>query len=64
MADKVEQLVQKVGVPAAVGVGGGLLAYFLQESISREMQDKPWILPLLAGFASAGAAYFLIGRGA
>jgi len=59
MAD-IENLVYRLGTPVVIGAGAGVLAYFTEEALVHEINSRRWVLPVLAGFAAAGAAYILM----
>lgn len=48
-----------IGTGAAIGLGAGLLTWFLEDAIATQINDKKWVLPVIGAFTAAGA-YFVI----
>lgn len=61
MAD-VETIFYRVGAPVVVGIGAGILGYFGEDALVQEINAKKWVLPIIAGFAAAGATYIIMRR--
>jgi hypothetical protein len=50
-----------IGTGAAIGVGAGLLTWFLQDAIASQINDKKWVLPVIGAFTATGAYAFVVG---
>lgn len=50
------------GVAVLGGIGSGLLIWWAEDSVKNEIQDKPWLLPLVGGVAGAAVAGFMAGN--
>jgi hypothetical protein len=44
-----------------IGTAAGLGTWWMQDAIDTQIKDKPWLLPLLAGFAGVGASLWMFG---
>jgi len=42
------------------GLASGLIVWWVEESIQNEIGARPWLLPLLGGFAGAGAIVAIV----
>jgi predicted membrane-bound spermidine synthase len=49
-----------IGTTALIGVGAGLLTWFLEDAVAAQINDKKWVLPLIGGFTAAGAYAFFV----
>lgn len=48
-----------VTAPVLAGVGGGLAAWWAEDAIATQIQQKPWLIPIASGLACMGVAgYF------
>jgi len=48
-----------VTVPVLAGVGGGLAAWWAQDAIADQIQQKPWLIPVASGLATLGVVGYL-----
>lgn len=50
-----------VGAPVLIGVAGGLLTWWAEDAVKRQIDSQPWLLPVIGGVATGGlTAYILI----
>lgn len=48
------------GSAVLVGVASGLVAWYLENALSSQINAKPWLLPVLGGLAGAGATVAVV----
>lgn len=46
----------------SIGVLGALITWYLQTGIEKAIDEKPYILPLIGGFASVGLSMLVLGK--
>jgi hypothetical protein len=49
-----------VSGPVLLGVAGGLALWFVEDAVKDQIDDKPWLLPVIGGVAIGGLGAFIL----